>query len=154
MPGIIGTPRIFRKEYKFLVEIDDVAYAGFQKCEGLVGKVGVTMHREGGSIIADKSPGLAEFDDLVLERGACQDQDLYNWFKNVLNASAGTGLADPAFKRLLDIVQQDRDSSELERYRVVNAWPREFSPGKWDNNSESNRIERVVLAYDYFERVE
>jgi phage tail-like protein len=155
MGGVIGTPRVWRSKWKFVVEIDGVAYAGFEKCDGLEAEVAVSEHYEGGAMIPDKSPQRVKFSDLTLERGACQDQDLYDWFVEVAKAAAGTGLVDPEFKRNLDIVQQERDGSEIERYRVFNAFPRKFNPasGGWDNNSDDNRVEQVVLAYDYWERV-
>ena len=33
--AIIGNPRSFHKKFKFIVEIDDVGHAGFQKCSEL-----------------------------------------------------------------------------------------------------------------------
>jgi phage tail-like protein len=155
MGGVIGTPRVWRAKWKFVVEIDSVVCAAFSKCDGLSVEVAVTEHYEGGAMIPDKSPGKAKFEDLTLERGACQDLDMYNWFLEVANAAAGTGEVDPAYKRNLDIVQQERDGSEMERWRVYNAFPRKFTPavGGWDNNSDENRIEQAVLAYDRFERV-
>jgi hypothetical protein len=30
--AVIGTPRTFHKKFKFIVEIDGIASAGFQKC--------------------------------------------------------------------------------------------------------------------------
>lgn len=155
MGGVIGTPRVWRAKWKFVVEIDRIAVAGFSKCDGLGFDIAVTEHYEGGAMIPDKVPHKVKFQNLTLERGACQDQDIYNWILEVANAAAGTGLADPAFKRNLDIVQQDRDGSEMERYRVYNAFPVHFDPavGGWDNNVDENRMEQVVLAYDRWERI-
>lgn len=155
MGGVIGTPRVWRAKWKFLVEIDSIAYAGFMKCDGLGVDIAVTEHYEGGAMIPDKTAHKVKFADLTLERGSCQDQQLYEWFMQAANAAAGTGLADPAYKRNLDIVQQDRDGAELGRIRVYNAFPRHFDPslGGWDNNTDENLVEQLILAYDRWERV-
>lgn len=151
---VIGTPRSFHKQFSFVVEIDSVASAAFQKASGLSVDVAEVAYSEGGSIIPDKSPGRLTFADLTLERGATTDKDLYNWFLQVADAAAGVGLTSPTFKRTLDVVQRDRDGSELRRWRVVNAWPKKFTPGTWDNETDANVIESVVLCYDYFELIQ
>ncbi len=70
---------------------------------------------EGGSLIPNKSPGRLTFADVTLERGATRDRDLFDWFQDVAITSSGLGVADHAYKRNLDIVQQDRDGVTLRR---------------------------------------
>lgn len=59
-----------------------------------------------------------------------------------------------AYKRNLDIVQQDRDGVTLRRWTLVRAWPVKFVAGEWDNESDENVIESVTLTYDFFELVQ
>jgi phage tail-like protein len=148
---VIGTPRTFHKKFKFIVEIDGVASAGFQKCSELSVEVANVQYSEGGALIPNKSPGRLTFADVTLERGATEDQDLFDWFAQVADAAANAGLNEPEFKRNLDIVQQDRDGSELRRWRLNNAWPVKFVAGDWDNEADENVIESVTLTYDFFE---
>ena len=61
--------------------------------------------------------------DVTLERGATRDHDLFDWFQDVAITSSGLGLPDVAYKRNLDIVQQDRDGVTLRRWTLVRAWP-------------------------------
>jgi phage tail-like protein len=150
---VIGTPRTFHKKFKFIVEIDNVASAGFQKCSELSVEVANVQYSEGGALIPNKSPGRLTFADVTLERGATQDPDLFDWMQEVADASANAGLNEPEFKRNLDIVQQDRDGSELRRWRLHNAWPVKFVAGDWDNEADENVIESVTLTYDFFELV-
>jgi phage tail-like protein len=150
---VIGTPRTFHKKFKFIVEIDNVASAGFQKCSELSVEVANVQYSEGGALIPNKSPGRLTFADVTLERGATADQDLFDWLTEVADASANAGLNEPEFKRNLDIVQQDRDGSELRRWRLHNAWPVKFVAGDWDNEADENVIESVTLTYDFFELV-
>ncbi len=151
---IIGQPRSYYNKFKFLIEIDGITYAGFTKCSELSAELASIEHWEGGSLIANKSPGRLSFPDLTLERGATKDLELYDWFESVARASAGlggAGLIDPAYKRTLDIVQLDRDDSVLQRWNVVNAWPKKFVAGEWDNTTDEKVMTSVVLANDYFE---
>lgn len=153
--AVKGQPKKFHKKFKFVVEIDGVAAAAFQKAGPLSPEVAVVEQHEGGSIIpVAKDPGRMTFPNMTLERGMTQDLDLYRWFVEVANAAANGGLIDDTFKRNLDVVQQDRDGSELRRYRVFNAWPRMWGGGEWDNTADENLIEKVELVYDRFEIVD
>jgi phage tail-like protein len=147
-----GTPRSFHKKFKFVIEIDNVAHAGFNKCSELEAEIGKIEYREGGSLIPDKSPGLVTVSDLTLERGAANDDDLYNWWLQVVDIQANAGLKDPQYKRNLDIVQLDRDGDELRRWGVTGAWPTKFTAGDWDNDAEENVIEKMIVTIDTFAR--
>jgi phage tail-like protein len=154
--AVIGSPRSFYNKFKFLVEIDSITYAGFQKCSELSAELAKIEHHEGGSLIPDKSPGRLTFADITLERGATKDMELYTWFESTARASAGlggAGLPDAEYKRTLDIVQLDRDDSVLQRWTCVNAWVTKFVAGEWDNTSDEKVMTSVTLAYDYFEPV-
>lgn len=153
---VIGTPRSYYNKFKFLVEIDGITYAGFQKCSELSAELAKIEHWEGGSLIPNKSPGRLTFADITLERGATKDMELYLWFEETARASAGLGGAgriDPLYKRTLDVVQLDRDDTVLQRWNVVNAWPTKFVAGEWDNTTDEKVMNSVTLAYDYFEPV-
>lgn len=143
----------FHKKFKFIVEEAGLTVAAFQKASELSVEAAKVEYFEGGSVIPDKAPGRLTFTDVTLERGVTLDRDLYDWFLDVANAAADTGLNEPDFKRTLDIVQQDRLGNELLRWRLVNAWPMKFVAGDWDNEADENVIEQVTLTYDYFERV-
>jgi len=146
---IIGTPRSFFKRFSFVVEAE-LDNAGFQKCSELSVEVANIEYHEGGSLIPNKSPGRMKFSDVTLERGATRDLDLLNWFSQVANAAANTGLVEPRFKRDIDIVQLDRDGTTLRRWTLSNAWPIKFVAGAWDNESDELVIESVTLTYDFF----
>ena len=152
--AVIGTPRTFHKKFKYVVEIDGFTYAGFQKCSELSVEVAKVEYFEGGSLIPNKSPGRLTFADVTLERGATRDHDLFDWFQDVAITSSGLGLPDVAYKRNLDIVQQDRDGTTLRRWSLSRAWPTKFVAGEWDNESDENVIESVTLTYDFFELVQ
>lgn len=153
---VIGSPRSYYNKFKFLVEIDEITYAGFQKCSELSAELAKIEHHEGGSLIPNKSPGRLSFPDITLERGATKDLELYLWFEKTARASAGLGGAgapDSAYKRTFDIVQLDRDDTILQRWTVFNAWPIKFVAGEWDMTTDEKVMTSVTLAIDYFEPV-
>lgn len=152
--AVIGNPRSFHKKFKFIVEIDDIGHAGFQKCGELSVEVANVQYFEGGSLIPNKSPGRLTFADVTLERGATQDRDLFDWFQDVAITSSGLGLTDVNYKRNIDIVQQDRDGTTLRRWSLSRAWPVKFVAGDWDNESDENVIESVTLTFDFFELIQ
>lgn len=151
--AVLGQARSFHKKFKFIIEIDSVAHAGFNKCSALESEVAKVEYYEGGSLIPDKSPGRVSFSDVTLERGASKDDDLFKWYQQVAKASSNSGLVDPKYKRNLDIVQQDRDGKTIRRWRLTGAWPTKFGAGEWDNDSDENVIESVTLTYDFFDKV-
>jgi phage tail-like protein len=148
---VLGNPRTFHKRFKFVVEIDGFASAGFQKCSELSVEVANVQYHEGGSLIPNKSPGRLSFSDVTLQRGATNDLDMFRWFSEVAQTASGLGQVEPAFKRNLDIVQQERDGSTLQRWQLTNAWPTKFVAGEWDNESDENVIQSLTLTYDFFD---
>ncbi len=153
MPIIAGAPRIYHAKWRFVVEIGGVAYAGFNKCSELSSEVAEVQQWEGGAAIPDKSPGRSTFADVTLERGATRDADLFGWFNDVAAFGTNAGLITPDYKRDLDIVQQERDTSTILRWRLYRAFPKKFVAGAWDNGADENVMESVTLAFDYYDRV-
>lgn len=149
----LGNPRVFHKKFKFLVEIDGITVAAFQKCSELSVEVAKIEQSEGGALTPNKSPGRATFTDITLERGATDDPDLYNWMLEVVDAVNNVGLEEPEFKKDLDIVQLNRAGNEKVRWRVKGAWPVKHVAGEWDNEADENVIEMVTLTYDSYQRI-
>lgn len=148
-----GAPRIWEDKFSFIVEIDGVAHAAFNKCSELSFEIDKVEYREGGRKHAYKSPGLVNFTDITLERGAvADDSDLYDWAEECASIVEEAGVVETDFRRNLDIVALDRDGTPLKRWRVTNAWVQKFVAGDWDNDSSEKTIEQVVVTYDSFER--
>lgn len=151
-----GSPRIFSKKYKFIVDIDDIGSMAFQSCSELSVEVAKVEHWEGGVAIPDKTPGRLTYSDITLERGATADADLFHWLTEIANVTAnagGPGIEPALYKRNLDIVQLDRSGLTKYRWRVYNAWIQKHSAGDWDNNADETVIESVVLTYDYYDLI-
>lgn len=146
----VGNPRSFYKKFKFVVEIDGFAYFGFQKCSELTMEVGVVTHREDGTLLADKTPGVVTVPNITLERGATRNLEMYLWFKEVVDVTSEQGNIDGQYDRDIDIVQLDRDGTEIDRWNVTAAWPRMFSAGEWDNEAEEVVITKLELVIESF----
>lgn len=149
--AVVGQPRSFFKQFLFRVEIPGVKSTAFQKCGEVKGDVAVIEQWEGGAIAAEKSPGRYKTADVTLERGATKDLDLWLWWKQVADVVNNGGFVDDLYKRTLDIVQLDRDGTELRRWTLHDAWPISFTGGQWDNTSDANGVESVTLTYKWFD---
>jgi phage tail-like protein len=151
----VGLPRTFDKKFAFLLNIDGFGWAGFTKCSELKVDVAQVKQYEGGTLLAQKSAGRADYADISLERGATRgDIDMYTWMSMVIAGPANMGVKEMAYKRHADLLQLDRDGEILKRYSIFWAWPTSFSAGDWDNNADENVIEKLTLAYDYFIRTQ
>lgn len=165
MPTISGPSVTFATKHKFYLEIDGVAEGKFVNCSELTSTFDVIEHREGGTAIANKSPGLLNFEDITLERGVRVEGniDLYAWHLQCGDAAVsgaqgpgigtGVGLPSGQYKRNVEIVQMDTDATELFRWRLVSAWPNSFTASAWDNTTSEAQIESITLSYDYYVRV-
>lgn len=147
--AVYGVQRVYYKKFKFVVEIQGVAYAGFKDCSELSFEVAKIEQWEGGALIPNKSPGRITVPDVTLSRGATADMDLYNWMQQIVASEAM--VTEPNEYRTIDVVQMDRTGAEQRRWTLVNAWPIKFTGGAWDNTSDENTMESVTLAYDYFQ---
>lgn len=153
MPTNIGQARSFDKKFSFRAEIDGFDDSAFQKCSELSAEIAKIEQWQGGALVPEKEPGRVTFTDVTLERGACDDENLWNWFQEVANVATNSGLITPKYKRNVDIVQLERDESEKYRWRLYEAWPTKFVAGDWDNGADENVITSVTLTYKRFERI-
>ncbi|HHV62123.1 MAG TPA: phage tail protein [Firmicutes bacterium] len=143
----------FYNRFRFVVEIDGFARAGFQKVSGLEQGIEVIKHRESDSIRPYKSPGLFDTEDLTLEFGATEDTGAWDWFTQCVAVAEGRLAADESeYKKDIALVQQDGDGSELERWNIYGAFPFKMSPGEFDATSSEKTIRRLQITYDYFDR--
>lgn len=152
MPSqIVGVARKYDRKAKFIVEVEGFLGPGrFQKCSEIAAEMGDTEHWEGGAMIPFKGPsGRVTVPDVTLDRGATSNKDLYNWFVQVANMAAETGMVDEEYKRNVAVVQLDLDGNELKRWNLWRAYPKRFKAGDWDNTSDEVVIEQMVLRYDY-----
>lgn len=151
--GLSGSLKVFDIKPSFQVEIDGFKSAEFSKVTGLEVEIEAVEHREGGSMVAHKQPGLVKFADIVLERGvAAGNTDFFDWVTTVVALSAAgagatnVGLEVPLFERNLDIVQLSRDGGASRRWSIYGAWPKKYIAGEWGSDQNEVVIETLTLA--------
>ena len=145
------------KAFRYQIEIQQFARAGFSKMSGLSATTDIVEYREGGqNSTVQKSPGLTKFGNVTLERGqifsaGLGDKDVLNWYLQTFNVSAKKAQSPRAFRRQVDIVQFDKEAVERYRWRLVQCWVTEIHPiGDLDALASNNVIEQCVLAHEGF----
>ncbi len=134
------------KNFKFLVEIDGIAVAGFSECEGLTTEVDVIEYREGNEdITVRKHPGLVKYSNITLKRGITGSKDLYNWYKEVVKGKI------KQIRRNMAIVLLDDEGNQAVRWVVRNAWPMKYTGPTLNAKSSEVAIETLEIAHEGFE---
>ncbi len=148
------------KTFRFHIEIENFSRFGFAKCSKLQAQTDVVEYREGGdNTTPKKSPGLTKFPNITLSRGqilaaGAGDADIMDWYQQVFDVSAKKPGSTGKFRRDIDIVQFDKEGTEVARWRVDQCWPAEHAPfGDLDAMASENSIEEMVLAHEGYRKV-
>jgi phage tail-like protein len=153
MPLLVGTPRLIKQKSRFIVRVEAAngraLLGGFSTCSELSAEVQVSSQRFGGSMLPTKAPSLVDFADITLERGATQNADLWLWFAQTVAPTPAIGGIGLGNVKWLDIIEQDRDRSELNKWRVINCFPSKYAGSLgWDNDDAGYTIEALTLTFD------
>jgi phage tail-like protein len=136
------------RNFRFLVEIEGVAHAGFSDVEIGAWSVEVVEYREGSEPAATrKLPGLHKFGDVTLKRGMTASLELFQWFQQVVSG-------DPNFRRSLAIIILGDDGNPVARFQVQRAWPRKLAVGDLHAKGNEVLIEAIELVNEGVERVQ
>lgn len=125
--------------FRFLVEIDGIAAAGFMRVKGVAREVRVESVREGG--VNDYEHKLftqVAYANLVLERGLAQDT-LWNWALAVSNGEIE--------RKTITVALQDHDGSARWTWHVDHAYPVKWSVSDLDANASQVTMESVEFAH-------
>ncbi|NLD47233.1 MAG: phage tail protein [Clostridiaceae bacterium] len=131
--------------YLFAIEIDGIETARFQKCEGLEAETSVIEIEEGGYGI-HHFPGRTRYQNLILEKGINDNNELFNWYKQTL-------LEDRKIERKNgSIVLKNTENKEIKRWNFFRALPCRWIGPKLDyKNSDSFAVERIDIAHEGLE---
>lgn len=155
MPLLVASPTVLKQKARFVVRVEEapgVALTGrFVRMSELAAEVNESSLRHGGSPIPVKAPALVDFPDVTLERGATQDASLFRWLAQTVAPTPSIGGTGLAYKRDLDIVEQDRDFSTLNRWRLFRGFVKKYTAADgYDNESNDFVLEMVTIGYDFF----
>jgi phage tail-like protein len=130
--------------YLFLVEIDGIETARFQKCEGLEAETDIYEFEEGGfNTAAHKFYGRSRYPNLVLEKGISDSEALFKWYKE-------THLEDKKIERKNGaIILKDMENNEIKRWNFFRAFPcRWIGPRLESNMGSQFAVERIEIAHE------
>ena len=147
------------KVFRFIVEVDGFARAGFLECNGLEQTTEVVEYREGGNnATPQKSAGLTTFANVTLRRGQFigstdgGEDDFSAWAQDVYEVNANG--APLEYRRTLDIVQYHRSGVEAVRHRVYEGWPTRFKPfGDLNGTANENSIQELEITHEGFDKL-
>ena len=144
------------KSFKFRVKWDGRYVAGISKVSALIRKTQVICHREGGDPSAKrKSPGLNEYEPIVLERGVTHDPEFEKWANKVWNFGSGLG-AEVSLKdfRKDIILELYNEAGQLViAYKIYRCWVSEFQALPELNGNEGQiAIQKLTLENEGWER--
>jgi len=136
------------KNYKFLVEIDGVAEAGFSEALIPEGRVEVIEYMEGNEArsSARKMPGRLFFENAVLAKGVTDSKALSDWWKQVVSGDFNN------LRKNVKITVQDDAGNPQATWMLFNAWPAAYSTTPLDAQGNTVFVEKLELAIERAER--
>jgi phage tail-like protein len=126
--------------FNFRIEIDSTTVAGFRECGGLNLTTDAVDYREGTDVPLHvrKLTGLRKFANITLKRGFTNNQDLWKWYKNVLN-----GVTD---RRNGAIVLQDEQHNDVLRWQFENGWICKWEGPAMNATSNDVALESIEIC--------
>ena len=125
--------------FNFLVEIDGITRAAFHEVSGLDSTIDVIEHREGGdNTTPRKLPGMTKHSNIVLKWGMTDDQELYQWHRDVVSGTVQ--------RRNGSIVLLDRSGQEVARWNFFKAWPSKWTGPSLTAEGNDVSIEQLELT--------
>lgn len=106
------------------------------------------VRRHGGSPVPFTWPQGVDHADITLTAGSTNDLSLFNWAAEAAAAAAGIGTKDTDYQRDPTIEELGRGADEVvNRWRLLSAWPTDYTGGNYDNNSNRYLIQSLTLTY-------
>lgn len=144
------------KNFKFRLKWDGRYVAGISKVSALKRTTQVVKFREGGDpSVSRKSPGLNDFEALVLERGVTHDLAFEAWAAKVwqIGAAPGSEISLVDFRKdvILDFFNE---AGQLAiSYKIYRAWVSEYQAlPDLDANANAVAIQHLKLENEGWER--
>ena len=135
------------KNFRFLLEIDDIVQAGFREVTIPDTTQDHIEYREGNEPpTVRKLPGLVKYGNVSLKWGITDSLDLYNWRKQVED-----GKMKDARKNVA-IVGLDDEANPVTRWEFSQAWPTKYDAPDFNATGNEIAIETLEIAHEKMER--
>jgi len=131
--------------FNFQVQLDNTSVASFREASGLTLNTDPVDYREGTDawLSVRKLPGLRKYSNITLKRGFTSNEDLWNWYLNILN-----GTDD---RRNGAIVLQDEQHNPVLRWEFQNGWICKWEGATMNATSNDVAIESIEIVHERLE---
>ena len=130
--------------FNFRIEIDSTQVAGFRECSGLTLTTDAVDYREGNDLPLSvrKLTGLRKYTNITLKRGYTDNEDLWNWYKNIVNGVL------PIDRRNGAIVLQDEQHNDVLRWNFENGWICKWEGPALNATGNEVAIESIEICHE------
>tara|TARA_R100000808_G_C2144295_1_gene152093 strand:- start:1356 stop:1835 length:480 start_codon:yes stop_codon:yes gene_type:complete len=140
------------RNFKYTISISGIDnIAGFSSVDGLNQNTEIIEYREGGDpSSARKIPGQTSFENIVLETGKTDSDDLRNWVYEIFNVQNGFMQGDAFdFRRDVTIQLWDKSGITVVRTWIArHAWPAVYEHEGLMGDGNDILIQRLELAHE------
>ena len=133
--------------FRFRVQIDGIARAGFREVSGLDASTDAVDYREGDGGSIRKLAGLPKFSNITLKRGVTDDKDLWKWRQQVLDGKIGDA------RKNGQIILLDDEGNEAAEWTFTGGWPTKWSGPALNATANEVAIDTVEIAHEGLTRV-
>ena len=146
--------------FKFEVTVGSENFfsrSAFQKVSGLKTSIEVVDYREGNMPDRmEKLAGMITYDTVTLERGISYDDDFVKWIKSVtdvvtqgesLASGTATDVGTGTYRKDVTIKLYNKQGLKVKEWKLMGAWPSEYSIGDLDATSNDVLITTLVLQH-------
>lgn len=138
------------KGSRFTVNLGDYDVDDFLEVRLPSTKTGVNDYRAGtDGPFHRKLWGATTHDDMVLIRGADDNDELLEWRQKV-----NEGNIEEARVDTIEVVLQTENGESGPRWVFADAWPREYHPPNLTSRANEVALEAIVVAFDDYVRDE
>jgi phage tail-like protein len=136
------------RSFRFRVEIDGIAQAGFQECAFADSSTEVVEYREGiDATHARKLSGQTKYGNVTLKYGTTDSVDLWNWYQTVVDSGA---LGN---RKNIAIILVDEAGSDKSRWELTECWPTKYDPTDFNAKNNDVAIESLEIVTESYKRV-
>jgi phage tail-like protein len=149
------------RNFNFRIVMGGEEVAACRKISGLTGSVEVVKFRAGTntSTVDEMLPGRVSYEAITVEAGITDDAAFKTWATQLLRhqRTAGSGVAEPDFRRDVTIVIYDIDNSPnrpVKKFELYNAWVSKFTAlSELAADANEVLIETLEIQHEGFSEV-
>jgi len=131
--------------FNFQIEIEGVTQGPASYIGGLTVKTEVVPFKDGVDRILRQRPGRSRCDNLVVQRGYTNSDELFDWYEKTR-----TGAIERKSGSI--ILFGDDANTEITRFNFFEAWPCRWSLLPLDADDGTTLIEEIEIAVEWIEK--